>query len=321
MVASENLRIEPVANDIFLIRQRDPPFQFSCSDGLLIMSQEGRNSENIVLDANIEPRYVKEIITQFGPVSHYINTHGHLDHIAHVHAWESEGAKILAPEIEGKNLLHPHNFFKCYSFDDCLDYSTIQKFTDLGKYKACQEFQPYSPGDVIKIDNLNITTIPFTGHSISHVGFFLEQYGLLHISCLGFDKSTPEGNGFGPWYGFKHCSIAQYYEDIDKAETLYLDNCQYLTSSHSYIIKEPTSMPFEYMREKISANRQKINFSIDKHYLSDLSIDKCAKKLLEYDLFFPKRKMKGFLKRIYRFWEFWILKNHILYAKKKNHLK
>jgi hypothetical protein len=153
------------------------------------------------------------------------------------------------------------------------------------------------------------------------VGFYLEQEELLHLSCLGFDKRTPDSNGFGPWYGFKQCSIAQYYDDIERAESLFLDKCKYLTSSHSYIIKEQTSIPFDYMRAKISLNRQKINSIIQERHLSNSSIDECAKQLLEYDIFFPKRKIKGFLKDIYSFWEFWIIKNHLLYGKKKNHLK
>lgn len=317
----ENLRLISIANNILLVKQLDPPFQFSCCDGLIILPKEGRNSELIILDANIEPRYVKKIIKRFGPVSHYINSHGHLDHIAHVHGWESEGAQILAPEIEGKNLLNLKNFYTYYGFDEWLDFSEIQKFGKMGKYQKCNNISTYSPGDGLKINNLKIKTVPLTGHSTSHVGFYLEDEDLVHISCLGYDLQKPDGRGFGPWYGFKQCSIEQYYKDIDKAEDLFLNRCEYLTSSHSYVVKDKTKEPFEYMRRKISMNHQKVLSAIGEYNLSNLEVDECAKKLVEYDLFFPKRKMKGFMKRIYTFWEFWILKNHILYGKKKNHLK
>ena len=33
--------------------------------------------------------------------------------------------------------------------------------------------------------------------------------------------------------------------------------------------------------------------------------------LLELDLFFPKKKMRGFLLTIYNLWEYWIIKKHM----------
>ena len=82
---------------------------------------------------------------------------------------------------------------------------------------------------------------------------------MLHISCLGFDKPKPKIDGFGPWYGFRNTSIQQYLEDITLAESLYLKDAEYLTSSHSYIVKSPDTHPFEYMRVKIKENQQKVD--------------------------------------------------------------
>ena len=42
-----------------------------------------------------------------------------------------------------------------------------------------------------------------------------------------------------------------------------------------------------------------------------LVIEAKVSKLLEMDLFFPKHKIKGFLKNIYAFWESWIIKHHL----------
>ena len=110
----ENLKISNVTKDILLVHQNKPPFYFSCCDGLLVLPKKGRNSETIVLDLNIEPKYVQTIYKKYGPISDYVNTHGHMDHIAHVHAWEQLGAKIHAPFPESNNLLNLRQFYETF---------------------------------------------------------------------------------------------------------------------------------------------------------------------------------------------------------------
>ena len=128
--------------------------------------------------------------------------------------------------------------------------------------------------------------------------------------CLGFDQPEPGIEGFGPWYGFKDCSIEQYLDDIDQAETLFLEKAKFLTSSHGYIVKNPDKTPFEYMRRKIKEHQNLVNMALIKSELSP-DLEESVNILLEQDLFFPKRKMKAFLKKIYTFWEYWIIKKHL----------
>ncbi len=90
----DNLQINKVTDDILLIHQINAPSHFSCSDGLLILPKKGRNYRTIALDLNIEPEHIKAINKIFGPISDYVNTHGHMDHIAHVYAWEQLGTAI-----------------------------------------------------------------------------------------------------------------------------------------------------------------------------------------------------------------------------------
>ena len=131
---------------------------------------------------------------------------------------------------------------------------------------------------------------------------------------MGFDQPKPGIDGFGPWYGFKECSISQYLKDINVAESIYLEHANFLTSSHSYIVKNPDKTPFKYMKEKIEKNQ----FIVDQAILSlkssknsRLSLD----EFLKLDLFFPKRKMKGFILEIYNYWEFGIISKHIQKSK------
>jgi hypothetical protein len=311
----ENLELRKVTEDILLAHQKRTPYYFSCCDGLIILPRRGRNTKTIILDLNIEPNLANQIDKLYGPISDYVCTHGHMDHIAHVHQWEFLGAAIHAPIPEHAYLLDLHNFYEGFGFNKAMDYSAVRKFGELNGYHKCVKVNPFNPGDILNYENFIIETIPFQGHSKAHVGLLLPQERIIHISCLGFDQKKPGDDGFGPWYGFEECSIEKYLKDIDLCKSIFLEKCDFLTSSHSYIVKNPDSTPFLYMREKIAKNQ-----SIVDHAISSLkSTNKSninINDLLELDLFFPKRKMEGFLQKIYTLWEMGIISKHVKRIKK-----
>ncbi|MFX1340845.1 MAG: MBL fold metallo-hydrolase [Promethearchaeota archaeon] len=309
----DNLQIQKVSEDVLLLHQIKPPSVFSCCDGLLILPKEGRNQKAIILDANIEPNLVEEINYLYGPITDYVCTHGHMDHITHVHAWEQVGAKIHAPAPEANYLVDLHNFYEGYGFNESLGYSIIEKFGRLNKFQSCKSISNFEPGDIIEFEQFEIETIPFTGHSKSHIGILLKREKILHVSCLGFDQPKPGVDGFGPWYGFKECSLSQYLKDIDIAEMIYR-NLEYLTSSHSYIAKNPDIRPFVYMRKKIKDNQKKVDIGLMKIKFTP-NFEEKVKKLLKLDLFLPKKRMRGFLREIYTHWESWIITKHLQQSK------
>jgi glyoxylase-like metal-dependent hydrolase (beta-lactamase superfamily II) len=305
-----NLNISNVTDDILLVHQIKPPHYFSCCDGLLILPKKGRNSSAIVLDINIEPKLIIKINDLFGPVSDYICSHGHMDHITHVHQWDSLGVKVHAPYPEDTYLLDLYNFYKGFRFDSVMNFSAIQQFAEVNRYLACKKVTVFNPGKKFEFENITIETIFLRGHSKAHVGFFIPEERILHISCLGYDLMSPEYTGFGPWYGFEECSIDQYLEDIKLTEDIFLERADFLTTSHSNIIKNPDNTPFSYMREKIVENQKTVDqaiLNLNIREISDISIN----ALLKLDLFFPKRKMKGFLLEIYTFWETTIIRKHL----------
>jgi glyoxylase-like metal-dependent hydrolase (beta-lactamase superfamily II) len=306
----EDLQISNVTKDILLVHQNNPPFYFSCCDGLLILPKKGRNSETIVLDLNIEPEHAQTINNRYGPISDYVNTHGHMDHITHVHAWERLGAKIHAPFPESNNLLSLNQFYETFIWTEGVDFSSIEKFAEINKYHECHHVRAFKPGTTLQFEDFTCETISFKGHSRSHVGFLLPSEEVFHISCLGFDRINPEKDGFGPWYGFNQCSIKQYLDDITLAESTFLEKAKFLTSSHAYIVKNPDISPFEYMREKIGKNQEIVDRGL-KVLKPGLNFEEKIKKLLEMDLFFPKRKMKDFLFEIYCFWEKNFIEKHV----------
>ncbi len=305
-----NLEIREVTEEILLVHQINPPYYFSCCDGLIILPKNGRNSKTVILDLNIEPTLINQIDKYYGPISNYVCTHAHMDHMAHIHQWESLGAQINAPIPENSYLLDLYNFYEGFGFSKVMDFSVIKKFGDLNGYANCINVKPFNPGEKINFENLIIETIPFSGHSKAHVGLLLTEEKIFHISCLGFDQRKPGEDGFGPWYGFEECSIDQYQEDINLAESIFLEKADMLTSSHSYIVKKPNTTPFSYMREKIKNNQD----LVDQAILSLNSIKNTkviVEDLLELDIFFPKRKMRGFMLEIYNFWESGIISKHL----------
>ncbi len=314
----DNLEIWEVTEDILLIHQKKVPFLFSCCDGLLILPKKARNKTTIALDLNIEPNYIKNLNDIYGPVSNYVCTHAHVDHTSHVYAWEQFGANIHAPSPEANFLLDLHNFYEGFGFNEAMEYSSVEKFGEINGFHNCKHVNCFKPGDSLKFEKFRIDTISFSGHSKAHVGFLLPKEKVLHISCLGFDKPKPGIDGFGPWYGFKQASISQYIEDINKAESIFLNNAKFLTSSHSYIVKNPDTHPFEYMRTKIKENQKKVDNALKISNSSKLSEDEVVKQLLKMDIFFPKRKLKDFLFEIYSLWESWIIRKHI---QRSNHFK
>ena len=307
----ENLKISQVTRDILLIHQIKPPFFFSCCGGLLILPKEGRNKKSIALDLNIEQYLIKSIIDEYGPVSDYICSHGHLDHTCHVHAWEELETKIHAPFPEATFLLDLHNFYLGFGFDEELDFQTVEKFAKLNGYIKCKHVKGFTPGVTLGFDALRVKTIPFEGHSKGHIGFLLPNEQVFHISCLGFDKPNQDTEGFGPWYGFKETSIAQYLKDINRAEEIFLQRVKYLTSSHSYIVKNPDLHPFAYMRKKIKNNQEKVDKALIDVNCTQTSENIAVSLLLDMDLFFPKSRLEGVVYEVYRFWESWIIRKHV----------
>ncbi|MFX1314502.1 MAG: MBL fold metallo-hydrolase [Promethearchaeota archaeon] len=317
VVLIDNLEIKYVTNDILFIHQIKARGNFSTCDGLLVLPKDGRNSKTIILDANIEPKYIKALNKIYGPISDYVCTHAHMDHTSHVHTWEQYGATLHAPNPEAPYLLDLHNFYEGFGFNEAVDYSSIKKFGKLNGYHKCKKVISFKPGDFLEFEEFQVETISFPGHSKGHIGFLLPNDKVLHISCLGFDQPKPGIDGFGPWYGFKECSIEQYLTDINYAEEIFIERAEFLTSSHSYIARNPDRRPFNYMRKKIEENQNKVNEALN--FLDyNLNFEIKVKQLLELDIFFPKKKMKDFLLKIYTLWESWIIRKHLERIRIKN---
>jgi glyoxylase-like metal-dependent hydrolase (beta-lactamase superfamily II) len=234
-----------------------------------------------------------------------------MDHISHVSKWEELGASIHFPYPHQNNLISLDAFLEDFGFLKELNKPIAEILGSLNHYVPCKR-DPivFQPGDILTFDNLEIQTIPLEGHSRGMVGFFFPFEKLIHISCLGFDIQKPGDDQFGPWYGFEECSLELYNENIDTVEKIFLNSSDILTSSHSYVVREKNSKTFDYMRRKIKQNHEKIMNAVLEYKKKGLDGD-LIEYLLSLDLIYPKYKMKEPLRSTFRFWESWIIKNHL----------
>jgi len=311
----ENLNIEEIISDIYFIHQIRASAYFTRCDGLLFMPQNKRNSNPVIIDLNIEPKYIQIIydvfnLSQYSKID-YIGSHGHMDHISHVSKWEELGASIHFPFPHQNNLISLDAFLEDFGFLKVLNKPIAEIMGSLNHYEPCKR-DPivFRPGDTLTSDNLEIITIPLEGHSLGHVGFFFPVEKLFHISCLGFDIQKPGDDKFGPWYGFEECSLELYNKNIDDAEKIFLNSSDILTSSHSYVVRKKNSEPFDYMRRKIMQNQKKIMNAVQDYNEKGKDGD-LIDYLLSLDLIYPKYKMKEPLRSVFRFWESWTIKNHL----------
>ncbi|MHA1767511.1 MAG: MBL fold metallo-hydrolase [Promethearchaeota archaeon] len=313
----ENLSIEEIYPNIYFVHQIKASAYFTRCDGLLVMPRKEWNLNPVVIDLNIEPVHIHSIFNHFNLNRYskidYICSHGHMDHIAHVHEWENLGAIIHSPTPHQDNLISIKAFWRSFGFIKGLNEDYASYLGDLNHYKSCKN-RPliFQPGLDLKFDCFQIQTIPLEGHSLGHVGLFFPNEKILHISCLGFDKQFPEDDQFGPWYGFEECSLELYEKDIDTAEKIFLNSADILTSSHSYVVRKKNKEPFNYMRKKIMKNRNKIEEAIKEYYKNGIKSD-LVEYLLSLDLIYPKHKMDDPLSSIFRFWESWMIRNHLKY--------
>ncbi len=311
MMESDRLSVTEVADGILLISQINPPTPFCSSAGLLALPRPGRNRSTVALDISVEPDLVRQIVIAFGPVKEYVCTHGHMSHIANVHAWERLGARIHAPLPESNYLSGLKYFYRGFELGDVLTFPYVESFARVNGFRPCGKVKTFRPGDVLKLDGLQVETVSFKGHSRAHVGLLLPGERVFHITSLGFDGAEGGTGGFGPRYGYKQCSIRQYLRDIELAEEIFNERADVLTSSHGRTARRPDSAPFAYMRGKIQAGQEKVEEAVRSLRPAPQSDEETVLELLKMDLFFPQKKDGGFFMEMYNFWEYWMIRNHL----------
>ena len=69
------------------------------------------------------------------------------------------------------------------------------------------------------------------------------------------------------------------------------------------------------IKNKIEENQEKVDNALNSLNPEAESLEEAVNKILEMDVFFPKRKMKGYILEIYKYWEGNIILKHIQRSK------
>lgn len=317
------LTITPLDEETFHISQQKSSKRFSTCNGILYLPQTTDDPTAMIIDLNLEPKYIEEVIQSFHlkqnyPTWNYYVSHTHMDHIANVWKWEELGARIHISELYPADFLcDPNNYLQRYNFIEKVGRENGFKFVRNNGFQSCKhkahQFKQLLPTSTS--EKSLIIPIPLNGHGRGHTGFYLPKNRILHLSCLGFDLREPGAHGFGPWYGLPDCSLGIYWQNIKDMEEFARDIIEnpIITSAHGYVIHGYEELPFQYMRQKILDRHHQIREISAQNHLDPKNEEEWISRLLEEDLIYPKKKMHGWLRDLFSYWESGHLRLHLPY--------
>lgn len=283
----------------------DADVPWKCN-GLVIKNE----NEAILIDCNYNKDEIDQLLEAIEvPVRSYLVSHMHLDHVNNLHKWNGYGVPLLCPVPEDSYLRDFSNLLK---FSGSTGYGTDEEmklFTfKIQGFREIKDIQGYLPGSVFELTGVTVESIHLPGHSPGHCGFVIKdtrgrvREDVLFTSDLGLDS-------FGPWYGFKYCSISDYRKSISLLRDMYRGGNYILAGSHNEPVPpEKGAEMIDRIDEKINTNERRLLNYISKN--REFSLD----DILLTGLYYSRssmEKMNDLVRTLYRFWEYYALKNHL----------
>jgi glyoxylase-like metal-dependent hydrolase (beta-lactamase superfamily II) len=287
-------------NDWVTMAESDKVDKFKCN-GLII--QTGKQS--ILIDCNFDKDEIGEIIEYAKtPINAYFATHMHIDHVNNLGVIEDLGIKTYAPCPENEYLKDLNLFLeKSGTIEKGVDKELKKLFLNYG-FRELKKVLPFQPETFILYDSISIETIHLPGHSDGHSGFLIKNRrsndpGVLFLSDLGLDS-------FGAWYGFNNSSVSDYKKSIKKVRKICESEKLIIASSHEDPVFDIKILDEILMG--IEKTEKILIKQLDSNSVTTLD------NLLLNGLFYKKSsmdKMNPFLRKLYSFWEYFILKNQL----------
>ena len=283
----------------------DADVPWKCN-GLVIRGDD----EAILVDCNYKETEINQLLESIAvPVTMYLVSHMHLDHVNNLHEWSGHDIPLLCPIPEDSYLRDFNNLLK---YSGSTGYGTDEEmkvFTfKIQGFREIKEIKGYQPGSTFKIKGVTVESIHLPGHSPGHCGFIIkDERGtlmekVLFTSDLGLDS-------FGPWYGFEYCSLSDYRQSISMLRDIYSEGDYILAGSHNEPVFGNTGAPMiDLIDEKINSNEQRLLEYISEN--KEFSLD----DILLTGLYYSRSsmdKMNDLVRKLYRFWEYFALKNHL----------
>jgi len=196
---------------------------FTSCAGIIINS-----TKKIFIDTNMGPAQTSSLIEQEKPDAAII-THYHLDHSIWTRQITAHtDARIFIPEPE-ENYLTSLDFViehTAQPFGMAEEWRSFVK-NYLG-YKPLENHECYNNTTSFKDIAPEMVIVETPGHSPSHTSFYFPDEKILFSGDMGLDR-------FGPWYGWKDCSIREIVDSILRLDGM---DVNLILTSHGGIIKK-----------------------------------------------------------------------------------
>jgi hydroxyacylglutathione hydrolase len=230
----------------------DSMSQFTSCAGLIFKSTQ--SGAKVLIDTNMGCEETPALIEKEQPDMVMI-THFHLDHSAFTrYVAEYSDAQIL---ISKKDL----PFLTSFDFmvkntaglmgmaDQWRDFAMNKlKFRPLKRYEGFIENEYLS--DLIP----EMLVVPTPGHSPGHTSFYFPADKILFAGDIGLDR-------FGPWYGWKNCSIQDIVESLLRLDSM---DINLILTSHGGMIEKNIHQAFSHSLAHIQERERMIIEKLDK---------------------------------------------------------
>jgi hydroxyacylglutathione hydrolase len=183
----------------------------------------------VLLDTNMGHEETPGLIKEEKPDIAII-THFHLDHSTFArYAEEYSEARVLIPAKEACFLSSLDFMIANTAGLVGMEQQWRDFVTDRLKFRPLNNPEVFDENTPLNHLIPDMVAIPTPGHSPGHFSFYFPEDKILFTGDLGLDR-------FGPWYGWKNCSINEIVQSLLKLDTMPIELI--LTSHGGIIIKE-----------------------------------------------------------------------------------
>jgi len=238
----------------------------ACS-GIIVQSKK-----KIFIDMNLGPEDAPMLIEKEKPDAAII-THFHLDHSIWTRYIDvGSDAVVFIPEKEVPYLT---------SLDFVIEH-TAGPFDVAGKwkdfmvntlkYQPLSSYQTYNEHTTLKEFAPEIVLVQTPGHSPSHTSLYFPDDKILFSGDMGLEN-------FGPWYGWKDCSIEQMVESIFRLDGM---DVELILTSHGGLLKnkiqEKWARAIHHILKREEQIMTKLDAGMDKQDVIQQGVFYCHKE-------------------------------------------
>ena len=226
--------------------------KFASCAGLIFKS--GQSGAKVLIDTNLGNEETPVLFDQEKPDIVMI-THFHLDHSSFTrYVADYSDTRILIPEKEVPFLT---------SFDFMIENTAGLMgmgvpWRDFAmnklKFRVLKHYESFSEKTSLSHLIPEMTIVATPGHSPGHTSFYFPDDRILFAGDMGLDR-------FGPWYGWRNCSIQDIVESLLKLGSM---DINLILTSHGGMIEKNIHQAFSHSLGHILEREKTITEKLDK---------------------------------------------------------